>query len=178
MDKLFDTNTTDTFGSELLEYLEIDIFEKYKIESPQFFICGKPDIKRRSEIIDWIDDNLIWKRWVKYKRKSKNLFELKDFFPDPSDEACYKIIDDFVKRVKGDNREVYFKFGFAIYNEKEIRKELLSSLREGYSEISWNRERVKDPRPNRDRIIYDVHLQENELDRRLTGGYLLLENKF
>jgi len=166
-----------TFGETLLEWIELSIEKKEK--NPVFLISNKIE-KERKKIIIWIDKILFNHRWVKYKHLKRNIFELKEYFPCPPDDVCQSIIDETIEGINSvcsdKSKKVCFKTRSVIYNEKEIRKEMLFALRTNFSEISYYHPEL-DPNPSRNRYICEINFQQDELGRIIPSGYMPLEQK-
>ncbi|MBD3231575.1 hypothetical protein GF322_02820 [Candidatus Dependentiae bacterium] len=172
-----------SFGEHFLQCIEIDIEEKYKISNP-IFIYNFNYLKDRDEIVELINTILRQDRVIKYKFLD-NFFVLKDFYPDPSEKICDKLISKFIAYIKNKTKDkydidkIYFRIGSIIYNEDEIIKELFFGLKEGKSRIWEEIDPISDPNPNKARLIYDVNFyQETEPEQEIDSGFLELENKY
>ena len=173
-----------SFGEHLLQCIEIDIEEKYKINNP-IFIYNLKQLKTRNEIVRWINKILHQERTIKYKFLSDNFFSLKDFYPNPPKKVCSVLITKFLRYIKNKTKEkygideIYFKIGKTIYTEKEIIRELTFGLREGRSRIWEEINPIPDPNPNKNRMIYEINFyEETEFEIEIDSGFLELENKY
>lgn len=161
--------------NEWIDHIVFDIKTKYGIDQPLLKIDGF--VKDYEDISIWIDQKLFEDKWVKYKKLDNNIFELKALPPNPSDEVCIKIIDNFMQHFKDIKQKIYFQSGNAIYNESEIRKILFESLKEGNFEIYCGSTHLKDPEA-KNRLIFDLSVGESsEIRRSYDCGYLVLEIK-
>lgn len=159
-------------AEEWLSYIEQDIKEKYKISDPIFLLNEK--IKKKQDVINWINktilsSNLFADRWIKYKQKSVNKFELKSFFPDPSKDICIKIILNYFKEAKiffsslNSSFPISYKIGKTIYNQKEAEKQMLYIMNLGSTDFSGFGKPIPEINLNKNRIIHKVEGQEAEM---------------
>ena len=165
-----------SFGEEWLREIEFEIGEKYNISVVKFIIDDQLP-KKEKFIIKWINNKLFEDKWVKYKHIKDDLFELKDFFPDPPINVCCKKVEGFIISIKKTYDNPYFKIHGLIYNEKEAKKELYNLLRSGFSEIFCSMISLKDSMDNKKRIILDTWVQKEEMFHQISSGYLVLEFK-
>ena len=175
-------------SEEYLWVIEDEIKTNFKISNPIFLFNFKK-FDNKSEIFDWILAALEKGRVVRYNFLKDNIFELKDFSPDPSDEACerfigqflndsdkfYGISDLFFQVVDCEDSKYYFG---VINNKKEVNKELLFNLRQGRSRIGTYDGFFPDLKPSGKRKIVKVYFEEEELGRDLGNGYVTFENKY
>ena len=162
-------------GAELLEYIKEDIEKKYGVTNSIFTFRGK-DIDKIEDLENLIDDYLTKQRWVQYKRVSENCFDLKEYFPNPSDQFCNKTVDFYIEQCKKEHSPAYFSLGTTIYNEKEARRELFLRLRLGYAEIGIGR--VPYVWENKKRTIFSTSVRQlPEIFHQVDSGYLVLERK-
>jgi len=174
-------------GEEWLDFLKFDIEQKYNITNP-IFIYNFKTFLSESKITKWIDEVVRKHRSVKYKHLSKNIFELKDFHPNPSFELCRKKTFSFIEKIKekalliSNKRSPFFIYhgmGFAIYNEKEIIKILIYYLQnQGKSVVYEEHKTILDPNSKKNRLIFDIHFDNQELGKELKEGFIKLENKY
>jgi len=162
-----------TRGEQLLDGLEIDIKEKYNIQSPQFIIKKKIE-QNRKKIIEWMDKWLSYNKWIRYKRVKENGFELKEYFPNPPDDICLKKTDEFVAFYKNlRHGSLFWKIDSVIYDTKQAYKEIFFRIRNGYPELL-----APGPIPDtKNRTIYDFEYYDDELGRIIPSGYMPLEQK-
>ena len=173
---------------ELLGCIEDDIEKKYNITNPIFiYNFKKYDFKKfkdREAMSDWFEVVTSEKRFVKYKHIKDNIFELKDFSPDPSDEVCNNDVLELVKIIKTiafekhSNTSPFFKIGYGIYNEKEAKKELLLYLKNTNNFTTTKGNLIKDLKPHGNRIIYEVSFGLNSIQDDIRNGFIELENKY
>ena len=173
---------TYTFGEEWLAYIESDIRKKYGIKKPVFTINGKL-ASMHEDLINWIDDCL-WNEedisdlcWVKYKRISEDVFDLKRVNPDPPEEVCRNIVDAYINLAKRKTKNPYFEMGEKIFNEQDARKELIEELKDGYPVIEHSFDLYPDSVVGRNRIIYKTYFAQDEIACDIKKGYLVLEIK-
>jgi len=165
-------------GESLLCWIEDDIETKYNIKKPVFTACqGK--VTNRKEVTEWMSKWLRFEveKWIKYRCVKDNIFELKEYFPSPPDEACKKRIAeqiDFYEKLH--DEEIFWSWNDVIYTKKEIEKEMLFEVRNNYPVISAPGP-IKDPNSRLNRVIYDVRFCDDELGRIIPEGYLILEQK-
>ena len=172
-----------SFGEGWFLTIESIIKRKFKIKNP-IFIVDKQKWDR-NKIIHWAEHIIEEERWIKYKHLSEDIFELKDFSPDPSNQACKKVALEFINWVKDyvnqshKQNDFYFKNGHAIYSEKEIMQELLFQLRRGQASLGTSVEKpLPDPKPNSNRLIFSLwDSWAREIDIDIEEGFLELENK-
>lgn len=167
------------FAENLLGWIETDIKNKYQIKKPVFQVNNHPEFGNdENTIIKWINRCIYCiygrNKWVKYKKIGKNLFELKEYFPDPPDKVCKKIIRDLfiLLRKQRGTKPIFFKIYENIYNEIESRRELMFHLRTGYSDLSITFENEE-----KNKIIYSVDFTEEEAAHTFASGFLQLEQK-
>jgi len=162
-----------TDGEELFEFIETDIKEKYNIQQPQFIICKKK-VQNRKKIIEWMNKWLNYNKWIRYKRVEKNVFELKEYFPNPPDDICLKKTDEFVAFYKNLRQgPLFWKIDYVIYNTEQAYKEIFFRVRNGYPELLA-------PGPISDaknRTVYSFEYYDDELGRIIRSGYMPLEQK-
>ena len=114
--------------------------------------------------------------WLHYKFLENNTFEMKPFYPSPSLKICQKILDEFMNRfwteTKLEKSKVMFTImGDCIYDEKEIRKELLYLIRIGLPKIDY----LKKTEERDGFIVYSLITTPDTLPNMLKSGYLQLE---
>jgi hypothetical protein len=162
----------------LLVWINRDIEEKYDIENPQFIVC-RNIVEDREKIIDWMAR---WmgprgSKWVMYKHVQDDIFELKEYFPNPPDQPCFKEINELINFRKDIHKESFlFIVNDIVYTPKEAYSELLFEMRMGES---WPLAPgpIKDPNPNKKRVIYNLNYNADEYGRTIPKGYQLLEKK-
>lgn len=164
-----------TFGVRWLAHIEDDIKQKYKIFKARFII-NNVEFHLKDKIVDWIDEKLIHFRWIRYKKIGDDLFELKDFFADPSEQICKQIVQDFFDRVHYINEglRVYYKIDKAFFDKKEAWQEVFLRIRSGCSEVYLDE--ILDYK-TKGYVVYDISVGEMELYHKLSGGYVNLEFK-
>ena len=175
-----------SFGEGWFLTIESIIKRKFKIKNP-IFIVDKQKWDR-NKIIHWAEHIIEEEeRWIKYKHLSEDIFELKDFSIDPSNEICEKMATEFINSTKlytqknYQTKTFFMKIGRTIYSEKESFHEIIKLLREGRSDIDMasNFEPIKDPKPSSNRIIFEYWgCCNREIDVDIEEGFLELENKF
>lgn len=156
------------FSEDFFSLLIGDIKKSFAISNPIFLLNGAR-FKDEQGVVAWIDEVHHRGRWVKYKRIKDNIFELKEYFPDPSDACCLALINKLIAEVKASHQEgetIWYVYeGCAIkYNEKEIRKELLAELRMGYL---GTYARLKE---NTIDVVYEIVISEGEFEREFFDG--------
>ena len=178
-----------TFGESYLCFIEYEIKQNFKVDSPAF-IFNFNKFYCRKEVIYWIDDILEKDRVVRYRFLRDNVFELKDFSPDPSDEACENLIEEFLNssyKIYGSS-DLFFQvvdfedskyFFEVVNNKKEARRELLYSMRQGRSRIVSFDDFFSDLKPPGDRKIVMISVEdESELGREFDNNFVTFENKY
>jgi hypothetical protein len=160
---------------ELFRWLKSEINKKYGINNP-IFILNNHKISE-SEIIDWVSQKYLEHKWVKYKKISNNTFELKDYFPDPSDEACNRIVSDFVWEYEGKGTKVLFKINQDLYNLKEAHKQLFLFLKIGFSTIFGAKVETILDRNNKNISVMERDPAGSEIFHQVDSGYLEFEYK-
>ena len=164
---------------EVLHFIESDIEKKYDIKNARLKIEGKIVIDYQ-QIVDWIDENS-WDEdgvcWIKYRHISDDLFELKQFPPNPPVNVCKKIAQDYINLVKEKVASPFFKIGEEVYDEKEASTILLRGLKRGYSRIGHFENLIPDPEIDGNRKIYHVYFSEDSLHEEMKSGYRILEDK-
>ncbi|MFC1895008.1 hypothetical protein ACFLYH_03610 [Candidatus Dependentiae bacterium] len=176
----------ETFGEDLLGWIEDDIEKKYQINNPKFLYNFK-SFKTKNQIFDWINKILSQERFIKYKKGLNNIFELKDFSPDPKTKICLNLIkkslETVAQRAHEQNREkpIFYTYSSKkiIYDKTEITKELIFHMRLwGQSAIWEDVDSISDPNPNKHRLIYNLVFHGQEIYFDLNSGFLELENKY
>jgi hypothetical protein len=168
-----------TFGYEWLEVIRCKIFKKYGTKNPKFVLAGFA--KNDNELVEWCNRMLLFKRFIKYKKMTNSLFELKSFFPDPSDEFCKRIIqetfvfDDFFGGLKADDFLYESWYCDTFYSFSQIKREALFVLKTGYSELHILGSRKKSNQPNSNKKILEMMPYEPEIEVMIRDGYLNLE---
>lgn len=159
----------------LLACIKKDILIKFNIINP-FFEYNGTLFETNDSLLNWIERQRQEQRWVQYKRLRNNLFEIKDFSPNPSDDICNMLIttkiNEFKKTFKAEF--LYFKFEDLIYTEKQIHQKLLFELRDGYSDFLCFKEESLEK--NYKHPICELEVYQEELSKELESGYLTLEN--
>jgi hypothetical protein len=168
-----------TEGEEWLEAIKLEIKEKYKFVNPKFMLNGT--IKTYDKIAKWCDYMIQVKRFVKYKKLSKNVFELKSFFPDPSDEICKKIIqetfvwDGFFCGLEKDDFLFESWYCDTFYSFSQIKREALFALKIGYSELHLLGLNKASNLINLNKKKLEMMPYKTEVGVMLEDGYLKLE---
>jgi hypothetical protein len=167
-----------SFGEWWLEYIEINIEKKYAIKDPIFLInhteCS------RVILLQWFDNVLFEKRWIKYKHFSENVFQLKSFFPDPPADLCEKMINEELNELDQriveidslSQHKALFEFCGEVYGQQDLRRELLYSLLSGHSNVEFYLQKKEE------KVIvkaYASSLIGSEMDIWIKDKYLSLE---
>jgi len=163
-------------GEYLLDVIEREIKTKYSIHKPLFVFNFKKYFNK-DDLIRRIDNIVSQKRWVKYKHLENNLFELKDFYPDPSDEICYKEALDSINEYEND--VCFFEVGTVFYSKDEVLKIIINCLREGVSRIWIENELVNNTNLRTTKTTYKITFcEESEPEVDIESGFRQLENKY
>ena len=173
-----------------LDEIECEIEKKYQIPSDLIqFTHNFKLFKEKDSVLLWIGKILNEDRFIKYKRIYNNLFELKDFHPDPSTDLCLKLAKETITFFENEWRkthatqEFFFMLGCnsgIVYNRNEILNVLASEIRnDKYSEVGYACMGTHpDPNPNKKRIILALALNVDEFFRDIEKGFIQLENKY
>jgi len=171
------------FAEELFAWIIDDIRQKYDIDNPIFIVKNHPEFQNNEVLlIKWINNKIYIQgdKWIKYKKITENIFELKEYFPYPPDKICHKMINQTISDAKklcqnlpGD---LFFEINMIVYTEKEIKKRILFSLRRNFSEICLYEPKVEYVN-KRTRCICKLSFQQDELGCIIPSGYMPLEQK-
>ena len=177
-----------------LNPIKEDIEKKHLITNPTFVIDETTlDGKTFDEWLKILDEQALL--WIKYKKLNNNSFELKPFDPDPDDQISLKKINTFMDEFDYTEDVTYFTVnkifymvdinsldvpftyhfkdlrGRTYYNFNEIKVELLSLLRRGYSKIIHQKTTTL---PN-EKTIHHLHVDQDSFESMIDSGYLKLE---
>lgn len=155
-------------NSEWIHFISKDILEKYKDKNPLFIINGSSFPKERALVI--MEEYNSYD-WLQYKKTTSG-YILKPFTPDPPQDICLKTIDTFIENLETTSKVKLFNIvGDTLYNEKEVRQELLTMLMFSfYSKIIIDQISIK-----KSIIIYKISVVEDTLENMLLPGFAYLE---
>ena len=164
-----------------LEAIKEDIRKKYSVGSPEFLVDGMSLDKKTFD--EWLKKYVESPyHWIQYKHIKDDIFELKPFAPYPDEKVSKKIIDAYLQALSKTEKENGYMVtyideeaveivGDSIYDEEEIKTELLYLFRLGWSKISF----YKEPEEKDNKIRYHFFVEEDSLENMLKTGYLRLE---
>jgi hypothetical protein len=177
------TNTEEelqnTLGYEWLRTIQYKIFEKYGIEGPTFILTNQANSK--DELVQWFNRMIYFKRFVKYKKVNNSSFELKSFFPSPSDQICNSVIqetfskDGFSGGSKPEDCLYAISWYDTIYSFNQIKREALFAMKTGHSELQIFNSKNKSKSEGFDGKVFEIMPDEPGIYPMLQSGYLELE---
>lgn len=164
--------------------LKKDILNKYNIERPIFTVGGFE--LSETLLLEWLNDVFVsLGSWICYK-KIGHKFETTLMPACPSLHTCETIIDRFIATLPCTEKEILFTLSYTSlllndisdiivgetkYNKKEIRKELLYLVANGWCKIDF----FKGATQENKQLIYHLFVTNETVPAMLKSGYLRFE---